>query len=75
LRDGALLWIAGGTGSRDQIRLVAADPFGSVSPLTFQSPAAMAGLLAQAPASLTSAPSGSNASLLADSSDQLYLVS
>jgi hypothetical protein len=75
LRDGALLWVAGATGSRDQIRLAAADPFGTTSAQTFLTPEAMAGLLAQAPASLTSAPSGSNASLLPDSSDQLYLAS
>jgi hypothetical protein len=77
LRDGALRWVAGGTGSQDKIRLVAADPFGDAAALTFLSPAAMAGLLAQAAPQFASMPTavGSASSLLAAGTDETYLVS
>ena len=74
LRSGALLWITGQAGSQDQIRVTAGDPFGEAAALNFTTPAAMAALIAQAPASLASAPSGTDTSLLQTDDDQIYLA-
>jgi hypothetical protein len=38
LLAGALVWVAGGAGSGDQIRVVARDPFGDSASLTFDAP-------------------------------------
>ena len=75
LQSGALLWISGQAGSQDQIRVTAGDPFGeAAAAINFMTPVAMASLIAQAPASLASAPSGTEMSLLQSSNDQIYLV-
>jgi hypothetical protein len=73
LQAGALQWVAGSDGTQDQIRVVAGDPFGDAAAQSFLSPAAMANLLAPAPALFAPMNAGSD-SLVTDRANTISLM-